>query len=151
MNYESFVDALEKSRSAVFRVAEWLHRHGKEIVIPPIRVVPKGGNASEYVDKCDLYAGGDRIEVKHKNINFTSEKDFPWDTVIVSNAKTIERNWGLITAYIVVNNKMTHAMIITSDKKDLWWKEKLKPKNKTGEEEFYFCKKEDAIFRKISE
>ena len=149
--YEDFVIALNKSRRAVFRVAEWLHRHGKEIVVPATVVMPKGADPKDWVDACDLYAGGEKIEVKHKDVDFTCLADFPFDTVIVSSARTIDRNWGLVKAYIIVNKAMTHAMIITTDKKDSWWKGTLKPKNKTIEEEFYFCKTADVVFRQISE
>jgi hypothetical protein len=149
--YDDFVYELQKSRKAVFRVAEWLHRNGKAIRIDPIKVMPRGGNVEEWVDDCDLYADDQKIEVKCKNVSFTCKEDFPWDTVIVSNSQTVDRNWGLITAYIIVNKEMTHAMIIPTTTKDTWWKGVLKPKNKAGEQEFYFCKTETGIFRKITE
>ena len=156
-NYEGFVSRLQKSRASMFRVGQWLHLHGMSIYIPAIRVAPKDGNNEEYFDECDIQVecpkrGRFKIEVKHINTNFTGKDDWPHGkTTIVSNQGTIERNWGKIRAYILVNKNMTHAMIIRGDTCDKWEKKTIFATNTNKDEVFYVCLLEHVSFVKIVE
>lgn len=155
MDHESFLAALKKSHKAVFRVAEWVHR-GSANVRSRTVIIPAHTETGS--DACDLMVWDEeqskvmKLEIKHKlDTKFTSADDYPFKTIIISNSKTIERNWGKIEAYIIVNDKLTHAAIIPFNTHDKWKKFQIHAKNTDKVEEFYLCAKECATFVKISE
>jgi hypothetical protein len=161
-NYDAFVDRLKSSRAAVFRVAEWVHRgdmysKGRSVYIPAIRICPPNENPSDYLDDGDLFVndgekGRLKLEVKHKQkLNFTSRFDYPFKDVFVSNVDTVERNWGTVEAYIVVNHEMTHAIIIPNHTRDKWVIREVLASNTKRLERYYVCPLNVVSFRKISE
>lgn len=155
-NYQGFVDRLKKSRAAMFRVAEWLHGQGVSVTIPAIKIVPEDGNREEYYDSGDIHCecpkrGSFTVEVKHLTTDFTGRDDWPYKLMIVSNAGTVERNWGKIKAYIIVNKSMTHAIFINGDTCDKWVKKELFAKNTGKNEWFYICSMDIVSFKKITE
>ena len=155
MDRESFFAALKKSHKAVFRVAEWIHRGSANVRSRTVIIPASNG---DMVDACDLMVWDEeqskvmKLEVKHKlDTKFTCADDYPFKTIIVSNSKTIERNWGKIESYIIVNDKITYAAIIPFTTHEKWKKFQIHAKNTDRVEEFYLCPKECATFVKISE
>jgi len=154
--YDAFTDRLNKSRPAMFRVAEWIHRKGRSVYIPAIIAAPKGSDWKDYVDDGDLFVDDDvkgrlKVEVKHVNIDFTGPKNWPYPSVIVSGKGTIERNMGTVETYIIVNKQMTHAMIVLGETTKHWYIKRMFAKNTQKEEDFYLCPMEHVIFTKIVE
>jgi hypothetical protein len=161
-NYDAFVDRLKSSRTAVFRVAEWVHRgdmysDGRSVYIPAIRICPPDGDPADYFDNGDLFVndgekGRLKLEVKHRQkLNFTNRFDYPFKDVFVSNINTVDRNWGTVEAYIVVNSEMTHAIIIPSHTKDKWFVREVLASNTQKLERYYVCPLNIVSFRQISE
>lgn len=161
-NYDAFVDRLKSSRAAVFRVAEWVHRGdmyspGRSVYIPAIRICPPDEDPADYFDNGDLFVndgkkGRIKLEVKHKQkLNFIGRQDYPFEDVFVANAETVERNWGTVEAYIVVNAEMTHAIIIPCHTKDKWIVREVFASNTQRLERYYVCPLNLVSFRKISE
>ena len=161
-NHDAFVNRLKSSRAAVFRVAEWIHRgdnygQGRSVYIPAIRICPPNENPADYFDDGDLFVndgekGRLKLEVKHKQkLKFTNHNDYPFKDVFVSNEATVKRNWGTVEAYIIVNDEMTHAIIIPSDTKDKWVIREVVASNTQRLERYYVCPLELVSFRKISE
>lgn len=162
MEYNKFVKYLKLSRVAVFRVAEWIHRgdmhsSGRSVYIPAMRICPPGGTPSDYSDEGDLFVDDEekgrlKIEVKHRHtLTFTSRFDYPYKDVFVSNINTVDRNWGTVEAYIIVNDDMTHAVIIPCHTKDKWVVREVLASNTQNLEKYYVCPLNLVSFRKISE
>lgn len=152
---EVFLEALKKSHKAVFKIAEWVHRGSANVRSRTVIIPASNG---EQPDACDLMVWDEdqskvmKLEIKHKvDTKFTSVDDYPFKTIIVSNSKTIERNWGKIEAYIIVNDKLTHAAIIPFNTNEKWKKFQIYAKNTDKVEEFYVCPKECATFVRILE
>jgi hypothetical protein len=156
-NYEGFVKRLSNSSPAVFKVAEWIHRGGRSVYIPSIRICPPDGDPKDYFDEGDIYVddevkGRIKIEVKHlPNRNFTSYQDWNFSEAIVSNKNTIRRNMGQIEAYIIVNAPMTHAMVIPCNTIKYWYEKDIYASNTKKHETFFVCPVEHVVFKKITE
>lgn len=156
-NYDGFVKRLKGSLPAMFRVAEWIHRGGRSVYIPAIRICPSDGNREEYFDEGDLYVddpikGRIKIEVKHlPNRNFTCREDWKFKTTIVSNTETVKRSMGTIEAYVIVNGPMTHAMVVSCDTMQHWTIQSIFASNTKKYESFFVCPTEHVVFKKIAE
>lgn len=155
-NYHGFVNRLQKSRAAMFRVAEWLHLQGVSVTIPAIKVVPEGEDNEPYYDSGDIHCecpkrGSFIVEVKHLTTDFTGKHDWPHKETIVSNVGTVDRNWGKIKAYILVNKSMTHAIFVNGDTSEKWTKRQIFAKNTNKTEWFYVCPIDFVSFKKITE
>lgn len=119
---KAFLERLDKSRHSVFLVAEYLHKAGYNIHIPAFDYRPLNSNWEDHTDNGDMYIWKEqdkqhRVDVKHRNIEFTSKEDFPFGEIFVSDIRAIERANPLPLAYIVVNNSCTHIGVV-------WWKTK---------------------------
>lgn len=154
--HEEFIGRLQKSRPAMFRVAEWLHKNNMSVYIPRIRIMPKNAKLEDYLDDCDIHVecperGKFKIEVKHISVDFTSHKDWPFPDIIVSNKGSVDRNWGQVRAYITVNKSMTHTVTVNCDTVDGWQLKNIYASNYQKEEVFYVCPLHYGQFRKLSE
>ena len=156
-SYDGFVKRLSNSSPAVFRVAEWIHRGGRSVYIPSIRICPPDGNPKDYFDEGDIYVddevkGRIKIEVKHlPNRNFTDKHNWEFSDVIVSNKNTIRRNMGQIEAYIIVNAPMTHAIVIPWATVKYWYEKDIYASNTKKYETFLVCPLQNVVFKKITE
>jgi hypothetical protein len=151
---EEFLKALQGSRTAVFRVAEWVHRGSKGVKGRTITIPHMEGDGPDSGDLFveDEIQGTIKLEVKQKlNHHFTSRETYPHDTVIVANTGTVHRNWGTVVAYVITNAEMTHAAIVPFDTFKKWFKQEIHSKNTDQVEEYYMCPKEYVTFVKISE
>lgn len=154
--HDGFVKRLQGSRAAVFRVAEWLHKHGMTVTVPAIVAAPRNADITDYYDTGDIEVscpkrGDFKIEVKHLQTDFTSCGDWPYKNTIVSNQGTIDRNDGQIKAYVLVNRLMTHALVVNSDTKDHWEIKAIYASNTQKYENFYQCPMKHVTCVRISE
>ena len=156
-SYDGFVKRLSNSSPAVFRVAEWIHRGGRSVYIPSIRICPPDGDPKDYFDEGDIYVddevkGRIKIEVKHlPNRNFTDKHNWEFSDVIVSNKNTIRRNMGQVEAYIIVNAPMTHAIVIPWATVKYWYEKDIYASNTKKYETFLVCPLQNVVFKKITE
>jgi len=141
----AFQDRLKGSIPAVFVVAKWLHIKGYDVNVPAQRTVADDGDI--FAHKPDQPVK--RIEVKGRNINFTSAADWPYVDVLVSNEAAVKRAWDDDPHYIILNAAMTHAAIIAPESKEHWKVIKKWASNTRKHENFYTCPTEHVKFVRI--
>jgi hypothetical protein len=157
--HAKFLQRLDNSRPAVFRVAEYLHRLGYALEIPAINYAPNAGAFIDYVDKGDIIITtqeGEKqiIEVKNPDKNFTDKQDwinFKLDTVFLGNKASVERQKIIPEAYFIVSNNLTHAIIVHKNTRKHWNITEKKAKNTGNVEHFYECPLKYVIFRDLRE
>ena len=142
--HSKFVVRLAESRRAVFRVGEWLNYRGHDLFIPKhidrgdIRIISKSEGVPDHV-----------IEVKHTQVEFTCENDYPHSFPIVSNMASVERNRGNIFAYIVLSKDMKFGIIMRAKFSEHWFPRKIRAGNTGNVEDFYMCPMPYADFLSI--
>jgi len=122
---EAFLKRLDNSRHSVFVVAKYLHHAGYGVSIPPFDYRPPNSNWEDHTDDGDMYIWREqedrqRIDVKHVNLDFTCEQDFPYDRMLVSDIRAIKRADPFPLAYIIVNKNCTHIGIVWAKTKEHW-------------------------------
>lgn len=140
-----FVRRFQTSRTAIFKVAEYLHREkGLNVAIPSMVLSPNVSSSMGYSDKGDLFvwANGKKtfiIDVKHKQIDFTCAENFPFqdEYIMVASVASVTRLPAF--AYFVVNRQMTHAFVVKGDTKHLWHISHVKDKERGDSEDKYMC------------
>lgn len=149
--WESFGERYDKSFSAIFRVAEFLHgKRNLSVEIPKAQKAPNKEVADSYKDFGDIIIHRPNyVEVKHNTFHFTSAEDFPYQEIIVANKKAVDRNWKAY-AYFIVNKNMTHAAIIKTNTKDQWIIRDIPDRERGTIETKYMCPKHLAEFVKLT-
>jgi hypothetical protein len=133
--HNKFLTRLDKSRAAVFRVAEWISCKGFSVTIPSISFAPDASKHMEHIDDGDIFitrAGREkveRVEVKHVDIDFDCRADWPYPVMFISSKDVVDRADPKPLFYIVVNKEMTHGAIIYYSSKDAWTVETRRMKN----------------------
>jgi len=144
-----FIAALSESQAHVAGVAAWLQGVGCDVLIRPTLIRPDFESRNEYIDGGDIEIR-QRIEVKHRSIEFTSREDYPYPTVIVDEQFKIDRIprarlWG----YVILNESGTHACCIRSATKEQWSTVRRFDRKDGQERAFYVCPKDACSFCKI--
>jgi hypothetical protein len=142
--HEKFSKRVTDSVSAVFVVAEFLHRKGYTIEIPRLRIRQKWENPSDYADGGDLFVlheNGERsrIEVKGINTQFTGRDDFPHKSMIVSSKKRIDEIGPTVARWIILSKDKTHYGSISWDTHEKWEARELSASNTNKNEWFYLA------------
>lgn len=141
--HSKFLERLDRSRPAVFKVAEFLHKEGFTVTIPAIEYAPTAADHTKFVDNGDIIAEKGskkhRIEVKHLSIDFHDAKSFPYKVAFISNVAAVNRAEGSVTAYVIVNKNMTHIGIAWTSLKDKWVITHKVAKNTNNMESNYAC------------
>lgn len=127
---------------AVFTFAAYLHSNGYTVEIPPVISSPDPSSNTSYTDSGDLFIihPGERrrLEVKHRQRDFTCAGDWPDPHIFVSNEGMVNRS-GEISAYIILNKPLTHALVIKSSTRPYWYLWDNQPSNTEYPERVYCC------------
>jgi hypothetical protein len=146
---KEFVSALNKSTNTVSVIANFLFAQGLQVLIKPTIVRSNFEDRHNFIDDGDLEIR-QRIEVKHRNIEFTNANDYPFSSVIVDEQFKIDRiPASHLWAYIVVNNSISHICLIKSGTRKHWETQKMYDKKEQEQRNFYVCPKELCFFMKI--
>lgn len=109
--------------------------------MPPMFVSPSIDERNDYADDGDL-AIQMPIEVKHRNVDFSSLASYPYDTIYIDAKSAYDKKRPAPYAYFIVNSTMTHALVIRSSSATRW---KTTTKTLNGREKvFYECDKQCA-------
>jgi len=147
-NDSSFVEDLQNSQQYVWQAAKWLSDSGYNVTIRPVEIRPDVSQMREYSDCGDLEII-QRIEVKHRTLDFTCKDDYPFDTVIVDVAHTYDKARPKPFAYIIFNKQATHCLIVENKSRKQWIKRTTLDKVKKRERTFYECPIELCSFHKV--
>ena len=134
----TFEQDLQDSNDHVWRVAQWLQGRGMPSAVNPVWVRPSVDQRVEFAD------GGDitmlqRVEVKHRFIDFTSAEDFPYKTIIVDVSHTWDNARPKAYMYVLTNKEITHCCIVKSSTRKYWEKLRKFDSRVNREREFYEC------------
>jgi len=136
---EKFRAELEIGHHWELRVAYYLLCQGFVVQVPRLRFRKNLEELPEYRDQKDIWIGKDRfhLEVKSRNLEFTSVDDFPYDTALVDTVKGWEAKWPRPFAVVMVSQKTGERIIAPTTLQDHWQK-KIRYDNYRGfEDEFY--------------
>lgn len=117
----TFRARLQRSHSASLAVANYLQRQGWQTEVPPVVIRPHFSQRKAYGDKGDLFIwkGANpklTVEVKWRNVDFTSAETFPYPMVNVDRVNKPQ----LAFMYVSTNSSLTHALIIRASSKHAW-------------------------------
>jgi hypothetical protein len=147
----TFVDDLKESQRGVAIVAQWFRARGYEVTVPETHIRPNPDVRMDYSDSGDLFVK-QRIEVKHRKVDFTCAADFPYPTILVDVAHSWDRGNPKAFAYFSLNKAGTHAaLILCRDTLEHWIKtEKYDPH--AGRKGWYYeCPVEHVQFIKLAD
>jgi len=118
-NHDKFLDNLKASRVWVWKTAELLSECGYAVTLHPTTYAETQADWREHIDNGDLSIN-QTIEVKHRQIDFTSRNDFPFADMMVSAVDTHKRKnprpWG----YVHWNKQGTHIAVVKTDTESSW-------------------------------
>lgn len=135
-----FQERLEKSHRAVWRVAYWFWRKGREVSIPK--------KFLDGPDQGDLFVNGDRVEVKHKDVAFTDAADFPFNDVLLGEVNSFDRADPKPVSYILVNRDLTHCLIVLCKDSQTWTTRTVRDRKRYDcVQQYYVSTLDKAYFR----
>lgn len=144
-----FLESLRGSQVFVSAVASWMARHGCDVMIRPLVERPEFGLRNEFADSGDLEIR-QRVEVKHRDLDFTSVEDYPYGSVIVDERYKVERiPRGRLWGYVIMSRGGTHVCCVRSDTRSQWLVESMYDKKDKQRREFYVCPKELCLFCRL--
>jgi hypothetical protein len=115
----TFVDDLQASQAAVWRVAQWLTGCGNTVTVRAVRVRPTAAEWSDYTDNGDLELV-QRCEIKQRRLAFTSHDDFPFDEIIVDTARKWDTAHPKPWRYFILNAAGTVAIVLDGTSAKHW-------------------------------
>lgn len=103
-------------------VAEKFRHMGYDVNRIDISMTPGPVEKREdFVNSKDLIAGGKLIEVKSRNVEFTSADDFPYDTLFIDTKDGFDKKKDKPEMYVCVSQITGAACALDVSKtKDLW-------------------------------
>jgi len=120
------------------RVADWFVRKGYTVRIPAMRIAPSHDEWEDFADDGDLMVER-RIEVKHRDVDFTDAGTFPFPDVIVCAKHAWDRADPKPYAIVSLNRAMTHAAIIKGASAAYWRVQTLEDKRYCEKQDFLIC------------
>lgn len=143
---EEFLTALADSQTAVDTVAAFLAGKGAAVTVQPMRVRPTFEERFDYQDSGDIHIN-QRIEVKHKQTDFTCLDDFPFPTIITDSVYKVDTiPWGHLHSYVIVNRAATHAALIPALTRKHWAPIVVWDSKEREQRQYYACPKNFATF-----
>lgn len=115
----TFGDDLEASKPSLISVAQWLHGFGYSVMWPPTRKRPDPSQIAAYSDRGDLFIL-QSLEVKHRNLDFTSRETFPFETVIVDSVHVYDARKPKPLFHIICNKDLTGALVVNARTRPHW-------------------------------
>jgi hypothetical protein len=85
---------------------------------------------------------GDCLEVKSRNIEFTSIDDFPWGNIIVDTVSGYEAKLQKPLAYVMVSQLTGCAFAVMTNSYKHWTTKRLNDKQRGHDDNFYVVTKE---------
>lgn len=149
----TFVEDLIASQPAAKKVAEWLSGEGFPVIFRPTRVRPNAEQRLHYADKGDLEIFRtvevlQVVEAKQRpGIDFTSKETFPYPSVIVDVKATYDAKPQKPMMYVIVNSKLTHAIIIKNSTNQHWFEKDHFARGRTRR--YYECPLEFVRFLEL--
>lgn len=133
-----FPEDLRASNESVWAAARILQEKGHMVAIPPQVCRDKSENMAEFGDSGDLMLI-QRVEVKHRQLEFTCAEDFPYSTIIVDVAHAWDRADPKPVFYMIFNASKTHLAIVRKESSAHWERVTKHDSKRHRERTFYEC------------
>jgi len=118
--YEQFADDLKRSVDAVFIVAKWVHSRGYDIIIPAVKLRPRGEASEKYIDDGDFHFIKDgetkKVSVKCLHKTTFTDKFWPYKDVFVANRRFVDLKGDEISYYMTIDWTAEYVCVIDADK-----------------------------------
>lgn len=139
----TFVNDLLESKSSIWTAAQILNNIGLTVTIPPTNIRPNPEQRMDYSDNGDLVLNL-RVEVKRRNLHFTSTQDYPFPTIIVDVCHKYNNPQTKPLFYLIFNQTMTHIAIIHCATTEQYWTTRTinTPVRGPRDRDYYECPKE---------
>lgn len=147
---EQFIHDLKASMPSVWQAARWFHSRGYQAIVQPLHIRPDVSQRLQYSDGGDLFVL-QRVEVKHRSIQFTCRADYPYPTLIVDDANVWDKANPKPYMHIIFSKDCQHAALIMGSTCKSWQRTSHFDEKSKGRREFYECPSELAIFTTIPE
>jgi hypothetical protein len=142
----NFARDLLLSEWPVYKVASFFRRNGFTVTLPPIVVRPHGAPLKAYSDTYDLKAMCDGssllIEVKRRNITFTSLRTFPFPTVIIDAASHYDTLSPKPDFHFLLNKGCSIALVAVPGQ----WEKRRIHSDARGRERDYYLAPKSSLF-----
>ena len=137
-----FKQDFNASQEAVLKVAGYLQKIGREIMLPAIKFRPSNKERNNYRDQGDLKVLKTH-QVKRRGLEFDSLESYPYPTVIVDEEYKINLQYqNPPQGYWVLNKNMSGAIFVSWDTKGEWIVEEKRDGEQKRECRFMVCPKE---------
>jgi hypothetical protein len=139
--WDNYTKMLKQSSEAVWAVARYIHKNGVDVTVKATHIAPSMDQYKQYIDEGDIVIHRNNIqeivEVKHQSWKWTQHSDIPWDRIIVCARKSYDRHTTKPSAYFLVNQQLTHALVIPTTTQDQWETKVIRDKVKSWDQEMY--------------
>lgn len=144
---ELFRERLLEAQGSQAMIAAYMASKNYNVRIKPC-LLPN--NDKKLVDD-----GGDlelllNLQIKVRNLDFTSRKDYPFDTVLIDEAYKIERlKLPQLYGYLILNKKKDHACFVCAKTNKQWRKVERYDSKYKDTRKFYTVNKNFCEFIKL--
>jgi len=119
-NHTRFLQHLEESQGAVWRVASWLNGRGHTTTLSPSSSAPTHGEWKKHADVGDLFIHL-RVEVKHLSAKFSCREDWPFRSNFIVCAKHAwDRAEPKPYAFIFLSSDSKSLAVVMGSSSDQW-------------------------------
>jgi len=151
-SHQAFLKSLKDSEQHVWKVARWLYSTGLPVQVKQAGKAPTADMWKYFVDTGDLEISL-RVEVKKRNLDFTTRDDYPYADVYVTAMSAYDQTYPKPYVYVILNKPETHAALVYTDTYHTWtvaetFDTRL---NRRAPSQCYTCPKEEVIFVELNE
>lgn len=110
-------------------VGDFFAAHDLPVELPPLKIRQSVDQIDEFADEWDLKVAGERIEVKSRDLIFSSNpRSFPHPTALVDTVSGYDAHEKKPRAYIFVSQKTGSLLATPSSQKecDAFWSKTVK-------------------------
>lgn len=116
--------------------AVWFLAQGQHVEMPQLELRADISDAPRFADSVDIIVNGHTIEIKIRDIVFTSAADYPYPTAIVDTVKGLSEEHA---AVVLVSQETGAMLAVNPRKRDGWTREWRTDRVRGFEEEFWFA------------
>jgi len=148
VNEAKYEKAWLESQGVAYGIGLWLKFKGMNVSVPLPRL---GTHEDRYkcIDEGDIHCV-ERIEVKHRQVDFTDRETYPFDTIIVDETYKLEREHTCgLKAYVIVSRDKNYIAYISAGTRKHWTGKTLFDKTQGEDRTFSVCPKALARFYKL--
>lgn len=140
---KDFVDRLSKAFLWQEEVASYLRRHGIECETPKNETLYPRGEQYDKIRKTfwdiKVFDGRFQIEVKAIGYKFTTEKNFPFNPIMIETCEGFDGRPVKPVAYVNVCKETRCAIWIPLSSRSAWTKARRVDQERQIESEYYMC------------